>query len=90
MYLQVYNLGIGEETHRPDATIEYSINSKGKAILTQEETTEQLEHLGQQITLKKVVPLAGVEPGEYEVSIKVTDRIRQQELSSRAPFRVVP
>lgn len=88
IYLQVYNLSVSEETHKPDVVIEYAILKGGQAVFNYTETTDQLVRSGQQITLEKILPLASFEPGEYKLDIKVTDRVRQQTISPSASFTV--
>ncbi|MBI4466802.1 MAG: GWxTD domain-containing protein, partial [Acidobacteria bacterium] len=88
IYLQVYNLGIRQDTHRPDATIEYTIRRGSETVLALSETTDQLARSGEQITLEKILSLTSFPAGDYELSIKVTDRIRQQSISPSAGFRI--
>ncbi len=88
IYLQVYNLSVSEQTHKPDVVIEYSILKGDQAVFNYTETTDQLARAGQQITLEKVLPLGSFEPGEYKLDVKVTDRLRQQTISPSASFRV--
>ena len=89
IYLQVYNLGINQQTHKPDATIEYAIRKGSETLFSHTETTAQLERAGQQITLEKLLPLGAFAPGEYTLNIKITDNVRQQTLTPSANFRIV-
>ena len=41
-----------------------------------------------QLTLEKTMPLAGLEPGKYQVTIKVNDGILKQQIDQSAPFIV--
>jgi predicted phage tail protein len=41
-----------------------------------------------QITVEKSLPMAGLEPGRYKVTVKVIDAISKQELAQSAPFVV--
>ncbi len=87
--MQAYNLGLHEKTRQPEAIIKYIIR-KGKEILfTHEETTADLEHPSQQLTLRKVIRLMDLNSGDYTVTIKVTDLIRQQSLSTSTDFYIV-
>ncbi|MCI0628125.1 MAG: GWxTD domain-containing protein [Acidobacteria bacterium] len=88
IYLQVYNLGINEQTHKPDALIEYSVRKGDQILLQHSETTDQLEKAGRQITLERVLPLGGFEPGQYKLEVKITDRVRQQTIAPAADFRI--
>ena len=89
IYLQVYNLAVNDATHKPDATIEYTIRQGDKTIFDYSETTAQMERAGEQLTIEKVLSLKDLAPGEYTLDVKVTDRIRQQSVTPSAPFRIV-
>ena len=41
-----------------------------------------------QTTIEKVLPLQGLEPGEYTIRMKVTDRLTDSVLTPEATFRV--
>ncbi|HXE74900.1 MAG TPA: GWxTD domain-containing protein [Candidatus Xenobia bacterium] len=89
IYLQVYNLSVSEQTHKPDVVIEYTVQKGDKTVFNHSETTEQLPRVGQQITLEKVLPLGSFEPGEYSLAIRVTDQLTQQTVSPTATFRII-
>jgi hypothetical protein len=38
------------------------------------------------VTLERTLPLASLEPGKYELSIKVNDGISKQQIKESAPF----
>jgi hypothetical protein len=87
--MQVYNLGIGQNK-RNDATIEYQILdlATNKQILDLQETASKLNPNADQLTLEKTMPLAGLEPGKYQVTIKVNDGILKQTIDQSAPVNV--
>jgi hypothetical protein len=86
----VYNLGIDEKTKQNDATIEYQITdlSSNKPVLDAHESTAKLSPNADQLTLEKTVPLASLQPGQYEVSIKVNDAITKQQTVESQKFSV--
>jgi GWxTD domain-containing protein len=88
-WMQVYNLGIGENK-RNDATIEYQIlnMATNKSVLEMQESASKLNPNADQLTLEKTMPLAGLEPGKYQVTIKVNDGILKQTINQSAPFIV--
>jgi GWxTD domain-containing protein len=88
IYMQVYNLGLDPQTHRPVADIRYEIVKDGKALLNQTEQAEALEHASQQITLQKTLPLRMLEPGKYTVQIKITDNVKKQTVAPTATFEL--
>ena len=88
-WMQVYNLGIGANKQN-GATIEYQIRdlATNKSILDTSEKTETLNPNADQVTLEKSLPLASLAPGKYEVSIKVNDGVKKQQIAESAAFTV--
>jgi hypothetical protein len=41
-----------------------------------------------QMTVEKTLPISGLEPGKYKVTIKINDAISKQEIAQSAPFVV--
>ena len=88
IYMQVYNLGIDPETHKPSADIQYEIMKDGKSLLSQTEDAAKLKNASQQITLQKTMPLKALQPGKYTVQIKVTDNVKKQTVSPTVTFEL--
>lgn len=89
IWMQVYNLGMDKQTNKPSATVEYEVvNTTTKKTINLTENTAQMGNVGDQLTLEKRLPLAGLEPGVYQVTIKVKDNISQQTISPTAKFVV--
>jgi uncharacterized protein (DUF2141 family) len=88
IYMQVYNLGVDPQTHRPSADIQYEILKDGKALLTQTEPAAKIANASQQVTLQKTMPLKSLQPGKYTVQIKVTDKVKNQSVSPVASFEL--
>jgi GWxTD domain-containing protein len=88
-WMQVYNLGIGDNK-RNDAKIEYQVMdlANNKPVLDMEETAAKLNPNADQLTLEKTMPLASLQPGRYQVTIKVNDGISKQQIAQSAPFTV--
>jgi hypothetical protein len=89
-WMQVYNLGIDDKTKKSSATIEYDIvnSTTKKSVVQATESTDQMGNVGDQMTLEKSLPLASLEPGTYELTIKVNDKIANQKISPAARFVV--
>ena len=89
-WMQVYNLGIDQQTHKPSATVEYEITNVAshKAIVHAVDSTQQMGNVGDQLTLARTLPLAAVEPGQYQVTIKVDDKVSNQSITPTATFVV--
>jgi hypothetical protein len=50
--------------------------------------SKQLGAHSDELTVAKTLPIAGLEPGKYAVTIKVNDAISKQEIAQTAPFIV--
>jgi GWxTD domain-containing protein len=89
-WMQVYNLGMDEKTKKPSATFEYQVinTTSNQAVLNFTETTAQLGNVGEQVTLEKSLSLGKLEPGVYQVTIKVNDLVSKQTISPTAKFTV--
>jgi GWxTD domain-containing protein len=89
-WMQVYNLGIDEKSKQNGATIEYQILdlATNKAVLQAQELTSKMSPNADQVTIEKSLPLASLQPGKYQVNIKVNDGITKQQIAESAPFIV--
>jgi 5-hydroxyisourate hydrolase-like protein (transthyretin family) len=89
-WMQVYNLGMDEKTHKPSATIQYDVvnMATNKAVVHTTESTEQMGNIGEQVTLQKSLSAANLEPGIYKIEIKVNDNISKQTVDPTATFAV--
>jgi hypothetical protein len=89
-WMQVYNLGIDEKSKQNGATIEYEILdlATNRAILQTQELTSKTSPNSDQVTIEKSLPLASLQPGKYQVNIRVNDGITKQRIAESAPFIV--
>ena len=89
IYMQVYNLTLNQATHKPDATIRYTLVRGGETLSSVTENAAQFGIASQQLTVSKFLPLASLTPGEYVLVISVTDRAQGQSIQTTANFRVI-
>jgi hypothetical protein len=89
-WMQVYNLGVDEKTHKPSATFEYQITNVAtkKSVVQKLESTDQMSNVGEQVTLQKTIAAANLQPGVYKIEIKVNDNISKQTADPSATFAV--
>jgi len=89
-WMQVYNLGVDEKTHKPSATFEYEITNlaTNKQVVQKTETTDTMGNIGEQVTLQKSIVAANLQPGTYKIEIKVNDNISKQTVNPSALFAV--
>lgn len=89
VYMQVYNAGIDQTTLRPSVDVEYALLRDGKEIVKQAEDWRGMSDAGQRLTLARLIDTNGLTPGEYQVSIRIRDRVSGQTLSPSEKFTLV-
>jgi len=89
VYMQVYNAGIDQTTLRPSVDVEYALLKDGKEVGKQAEDWRGMSDSGQRLTLARLIDTRQLGPGEYELSIRIRDRVSGQALAPSAKFTVV-
>ncbi len=89
IFFKLYNFEPDENTNKPNATIDYEVTRVG----TNEKIFEFSEELNNapsaaDVTIQKLLPLTTLQPGQYNLKMKVTDRKRNQVLTPSATFTV--
>ncbi|MGA7107876.1 MAG: GWxTD domain-containing protein [Terracidiphilus sp.] len=89
-WMQIYNLGIDEATKSNGAKVTYQIvdTANNNVLFQKELESKDLGAHSDQITVERSLPLAGLQPGKYRVTIQVNDEISKQEIAQSAPFVV--
>jgi GWxTD domain-containing protein len=89
-WMQVYNLGIDEATKSNQATVTYQIvdSATNTVVFEKQLESKDLGAHSDQLTVEKTLPMAGLQPGKYKVTIKINDTISKQEIAQSAPFVV--
>ncbi|MBX7219599.1 MAG: GWxTD domain-containing protein [Blastocatellia bacterium] len=93
VYMQVYNVQIDQTTLQPAVDVEYVLTRKGKEVLRVKEDGKNgisdLTGYAQQVTLGRAFPLKDLEPGDYEITVVVTDRVARQTISPKTYFTLL-
>jgi GWxTD domain-containing protein len=89
VYLQVYNAGIDQTTLRPSVDVEYALLKDGKELGKQTEDWRGMSDSGQRLTLARLIDTRQLPPGEYELAIRIRDRVSGQALAPAAKFTVM-
>ena len=91
IFLKLYNFGPDEKTQKPSGQIEYQVVKNG----SNEKIFEFTEDIGSlpgasasQVTVEKLLPLQNLQPGQYTLKLKITDKNRNQTLTPSAQFTV--
>jgi GWxTD domain-containing protein len=89
-WMQVYDLGVDQKTHKPSATFEYNIINlaTNKPVVQHTESTATMGNVGEQVTLQKSIQTSVLQPGIYKIEIKVNDDISKQTVDPSAVFQV--
>jgi len=89
-WMQVYNLQIDDATKSNQATVTYQIidTATNSVVFEKQLESKDLGAHSDQLTVEKSLPMAGLQPGKYKVTIKINDTISKQEIAQSAPFVV--
>lgn len=90
VYLQVYNAAIDQTTLRPAADAEYVLLKNGKELSKQIEDWRQINDSGQRLTLTRLIDSRSLEPGEYQIQIRIRDHVSGQTIAPAATFTIAP
>ena len=90
IYVQVYNAAIDQTTLRPAADAEYVLLKNGKELGKQIEDWRQINDAGQRLTLTHLIDSRNLEPGKYEIQIRIRDHVSGQTITPEASFTVEP
>ena len=89
VYLQIYNAGIDQTTLRPSVDVEYALLKDGKELGKQSEDWRGMSDSGQRLTLARLIDTRNLAVGDYEVAIRIRDRVTGQSLAPSQKFSVV-
>ncbi len=96
IYVEFYNLGEKDDALGvPEGEITYQIARVDKPDVAILDVTEQLADIRGastgQVVIEKMLPLdkLGLAPGQYKLSLKLTDRVRNETLTPTATFKVI-
>ena len=91
IYTEFYNFGMDEKTHKPSGSIQYDVVSKSdnKVVMSQTEDISTIPNSSAfLVTIEKKLPLKSLAPGQYELKMKATDKLKNQTLTPSSSFTV--
>lgn len=89
IYLQVYNAGIDQTTLRPSVDVEYALMKDGKELGKLTEDWKGMSDSGQRLTLSRLIDTRGLTAGNYELAVRIRDRVSGQALTPTGKFMIV-
>ena len=92
IYVQIYNLGEDEETRRANGSVTYKIARLDKPEDLLLDFTEDINTIRgaspRQTVVEKLLPLGSLDPGEYRLSLEVSDSVKNEVLMPSATFKI--
>ncbi len=92
IYVQIYNLGEDEETRRANGSVTYKIARLDKPEELLLDFTEDINTIRgaspRQTVVEKLLPLGSLDPGEYRLSLEVSDSVKNEVLMPSATFKI--
>ncbi len=88
IYLQVYNAGVDQTTLRPSVDVDYVLLKDGKELGKMPEDWRGMSDAGQRLTLARMITSDQLAPGEYELMVRIKDRVSGQSLSPSEKFTI--
>ncbi|HZH91817.1 MAG TPA: GWxTD domain-containing protein [Pyrinomonadaceae bacterium] len=89
IYLQVYNAGVDQTTLRPSVDVDYVLTKDGKELGKMPEDWRGMSDAGQRLTLARMITSDQLAPGDYELMVRIKDRVSGQSLSPSEKFTIV-
>lgn len=94
LYLELYNFGLDQSSQLPALSADVRILRNGQDWSGESEVLEKssnyFELLSDRLLILKKIPLAGLEPGDYQIQLVFRDQIRNESAQVTADFRVIP
>jgi GWxTD domain-containing protein len=89
IYMQIYNAGIDQTTLRPSVDVDYALMKDGKEIFKQAEDWRGSTSPGERLTVARLIDSRDLDPGEYQIEVRVHDRVGLQAITRTAKFTIV-
>lgn len=89
VYMQIYNAGIDQTTLRPSVDVEYVLLKDGKELGKQSEDWSGMGNAGQRLTLARLIDTRALPSGDFELQVRIRDRVNGQQLAPSQKFSVI-
>ncbi len=88
IFLQLYNLKLGEASHKTSVSVAYRITKDQQEIWRAVETADHLHQGGEQLTIERFIPVASLAPGRYTIEVTAIDLLTNETVIRTANFTV--
>lgn len=89
LYMQVYNAGVDQTTLRPSVDAKYVLLKDGKELNSLDENWRGSGDAGARLTMAKLIPTDNLAAGEYELQVRLRDKVTNQILTPSAKFSII-
>jgi GWxTD domain-containing protein len=91
VYLQVYNAALDQASLKPSLHVTYKVSQRGLAMMeaTDEAGNTVQFYSGQRVVLIRVLPVSHLDPGDYELEVRVKDLIKDEVVTAKDRFKIV-
>ena len=88
LYLQIYNFAVDAASSQPALRVEYSVAPKGKEPDIWRDSTSMMRFAGSYCRLARMINLSRLQPGSYQLRVRIRDSITGQVIETAAEFTV--
>jgi len=89
IYMQIYNAGVDQTTLRPSVDVEYALLKAQKELAKTVEDWRGVNSVGERLTLARLIDSQSLNPGDYEIEVRVRDRVSNQSIVRHSKFSIV-
>ncbi|MFQ5741478.1 MAG: GWxTD domain-containing protein [Acidobacteriota bacterium] len=87
-YMEIYNFKLDQATQKPKLEVGYAITHRGEDPASFKVVRQNLGLTSDRVYLARMVQLLKQEPGGYDLVCRITDRVGEQSITTRAPFTI--
>ena len=88
IYFEIYNASVDPSQGKPIMQIEYQIQAGGKADAPFRDVSRSAVVEGDYVAVPLYVDISSHPPGQYSIVFRISDRVRQVSIESRAAFKI--
>jgi hypothetical protein len=88
LYLQIYNFALDSASSHPALKVEYAVARKGEEPDEWRDSTSMIRFAGSYCRLARMINLNRLQPGLYQLRVRIHDVISGQAVETAAEFKV--
>jgi GWxTD domain-containing protein len=88
LYLQIYNFSLDSASSQPALKVEYAVARKGEEPDEWRDSTRMMRFAGSYCRLARMINLSRLQPGIYQLRVRIRDVISGQAAETTAEFTV--